>query len=56
MATKKPTKKVMSMSEENAAFLERAYKNNPKARADMDRIRKENAEMRKKDSAARKRK
>ena len=53
MATAKK-KNVMSMADENAAFLERAYKNNPKARAEMDRIRKENAELRKGNSTKRK--
>lgn len=37
MATaKKSTRKVMSMIDEDCAFFESAYKNDPKARAAMD--------------------
>lgn len=35
-ANKKPTRKVPSMIDEDRAFFEHAYKNNPKARAAMD--------------------
>lgn len=35
-ATKKPARKAVSMVDEDRAFFEHAYKNNPKARAAMD--------------------
>ena len=35
-ATKKSTRKTMSMVDEDRAFFESAYKNDPKARAAMD--------------------
>lgn len=35
-AAKKPTRKAVSMVDEDRAFFEHAYKNDPKARAAMD--------------------
>lgn len=43
MATSKPKRKIMSMEEEDKAFFESAYKNNPKAREDMDKRRAQSA-------------